>query len=149
MPELDLLDADVLDALVPGGTFTPKLVATTSNPTVTYSKQTGVWRRVGSIVTVYVRVDWSSISGGAGDLRIAGLSTLPDALSDPAFILHGRLAGVGLPGDRFGFYGSLSLPEVALVAWGEGVGTAMIQVSNAGSTGSIIVTGSYFTDDAY
>jgi hypothetical protein len=55
------------------GTWTPTLVGTTTNPTVTYSLQRGIYTKVGRIVTVSVYMGWSALSGGSGNIAFGGL----------------------------------------------------------------------------
>jgi hypothetical protein len=54
------------------GTFTPTFLAT-SNPTVTYSIQSGHYTKIGRMVHVSVRLATNGVSGGSGTLRIGGL----------------------------------------------------------------------------
>ena len=61
------------DTFYETNSFTPTIVASTSNPTVGYSVQYGRYTRVGNLVTVQIKIDISSISGGSGQLRIGGL----------------------------------------------------------------------------
>ena len=55
------------------GTFTPTYTASSSNPTVTYSIQTGVYVKVGKLVHIQGRIRINSVSGGSGTLFISGL----------------------------------------------------------------------------
>jgi hypothetical protein len=55
------------------GTFTPTLVGTTTDPTVTYSLQRGLYTKVGRIVTVTVLVSWTAFSGGSGNVALGNL----------------------------------------------------------------------------
>ena len=61
------------DTFYETNSFTPTIVASTSNPTVGYSVQYGRYTRIGNLVTVQIKIDISSISGGSGQLRIGGL----------------------------------------------------------------------------
>ena len=58
------------------GTWTPTFTGGSSNPTVSYSAQSGSYTKVGRIVTVQVYVQSSAFSGGSGDLKISGLPFL-------------------------------------------------------------------------
>lgn len=44
--------------------------ATTTNPTITYSTQTGVYTRVGRVVHYHIGLTMTSVSGGSGSLFI-------------------------------------------------------------------------------
>ena len=56
------------------GTFTPVIEGSTGNPTLTYAAQTGVYTRVGRVVTVNCAVQPSVVSvAGSGNLQISGL----------------------------------------------------------------------------
>jgi hypothetical protein len=52
------------------GTFTPTLIGLTTNPTVTYGLQRGVYTKVGRTVTISVYMTWSAISGGSGSIAV-------------------------------------------------------------------------------
>lgn len=61
------------------GTWTPIYGGVTSNPTVTYTSQTGAtYTKIGRIVYITGRIRTSAASGGSGNLTIEGL---PFALS--------------------------------------------------------------------
>ena len=55
------------------GTFTPTLGGSTTNPTVTYAIQSGVYTKIGNLVTAIVVVGTSANTGGAGSIQIKGL----------------------------------------------------------------------------
>lgn len=55
------------------GTFTPTLGGSTTNPTVTYAIQSGVYTKIGNLVTATVVVGTSANTGGAGSMQIKGL----------------------------------------------------------------------------
>jgi len=65
-------DANTLDDYEEG-TWTPTLVQTITNPTVTYTQQLGRYTKVGNIVNVIGRIGWTANSGGSGFFGIAGL----------------------------------------------------------------------------
>ena len=54
------------------GTFTPVLIGSSSNPTTNGAQAQAKYVKVGSTVHVTARLYWSSISGGSGDLQVAG-----------------------------------------------------------------------------
>jgi hypothetical protein len=55
------------------GTFTPTLVGTTTDPTVTYGLQRGTYTKVGRMVSVTVFMSWSAFSGGSGNVAFGNL----------------------------------------------------------------------------
>jgi hypothetical protein len=54
------------------GTWTP-VYQGSSNPTVTYSKQVGLYVKMGDIVHIQGRIRTNATSGGSGTLRLGGL----------------------------------------------------------------------------
>jgi hypothetical protein len=67
----DTASANALDDYEEG-TWTPTIIATTTNPTVGYSVQYGRYTKIGNIVTVQLKIDLSSFSGGSGGINIGG-----------------------------------------------------------------------------
>lgn len=56
------------------GSWTPTLTATTTPPSaITYTTQLGHWWRIGQLVTIGLHLQTSAITGGSGNVRIAGL----------------------------------------------------------------------------
>ena len=54
------------------GTWTPAFLGA-SNPSVTYSIQTGHYTKIGQMVYVNMRIATNGVSGGSGTVRIGGL----------------------------------------------------------------------------
>src|SRR5690606_6040241 len=103
------------------------LGATTADPTVTYSQQQGAWARVGPLVFVLARVDWTNISGGSGDVRIRGLAALPAPSMSIGQILHGSAVGVAFGTGRTAIYARFpSANQLQVVSYGSNVGTQTI-----------------------
>jgi hypothetical protein len=75
------------------GTYTPVITASSSDPTVTYTRQRGKYVRVGNVVTISVDLIWSAISGGSGDVRLslpfAGESSVGASGAGPIAVLDG------------------------------------------------------------
>jgi len=66
------------------GTFTPYFIGTTTNPTITYTEQSGRYIKVGRLVYVSIRIVVNSVSGGSGNVKIKGLpynvtGSIPDS----------------------------------------------------------------------
>lgn len=55
------------------GTWTPTLVGSGANPTVTYAVRDGLYTKIGNIVYINVRIQVSAFSGGADRILISGL----------------------------------------------------------------------------
>lgn len=128
------------------GTFTPTLGANTADPTVTYGQQQGVWARVGPLVFVFVRVDWTAISGGSGAVRIRGLDALPTPDMSFTQILLGRATGVDFGAGRSALYAAFPSAGVLQVAsYGSAIGTETISMTHLTSNGSLIFQGVYVT----
>lgn len=70
-------DANTLDDYEEG-TWTPAFTGSTTNPTVTYTKQEGRYVKVGKMVLVQFDLRWSSKSGGSGTVYISGLPFTSD-----------------------------------------------------------------------
>jgi len=64
-------DANTLDDYEEG-TFTPTIVATTTNPTITYGRQDGRYVKIGMFVYASGSMVVNSISGGSGNLAFGG-----------------------------------------------------------------------------
>jgi len=75
------------------GTYTPVITASSSDPTVAYTRQRGKYVRVGNVVTISVDLIWSAISGGSGDVRLslpfAGESSVGASGAGPIAVLDG------------------------------------------------------------
>tara|TARA_R110002096_G_scaffold95098_2_gene213447 strand:- start:523 stop:1356 length:834 start_codon:yes stop_codon:yes gene_type:complete len=55
------------------GTFTPTYTGSTSNPTITYDMQYGIYVKVGRLCHVVCRIRTDATSGGSGNLLLSGL----------------------------------------------------------------------------
>ena len=137
-----------LDLLTPDGTFTPTLGAVDGNPTVTYGTRQGAWARVGPLVFVLVRVDWTAISGGSGAVRIRGLAALPTPNTSVTHTLPGRATGVDFGTGRSAIFATFaSAGELQVASYGSGVNLLSITMTNLGSNGSFLFQGVYLTTD--
>lgn len=128
------------------GTFTPTLGGNDADPSVTYGQQQGVWSRVGPLVFVSVRVDWTAVSGGSGAVRILGLDALPTPDMSFTQILLGRATGVDFGTGRSALYASFpSADRLQVASYGSGVGTQTISMTHLTSNGSLLFQGVYVT----
>ena len=105
------------------GTWTPTIAGSGTNPTATYSHQTGKYVKVGNMVTVWCFLTLSSKSGGSGTAYVGGLpftqADADDQLANSSVLLD------YLAGDRR----QVSLQGVQNV-------TYFVLIKDGGSTGS-------------
>lgn len=64
------------------GTFSPLYLGSTTDPTVTYTNQSGFYTKIGNVVYITANMQWSTFSGGSGILFIGNL---PFAASSSSF----------------------------------------------------------------
>jgi hypothetical protein len=104
-------DANTLDDYEEG-TWTPTFTGSVSNPTVTYSTQTGSYTKVGRQVTCTGRVSISSASGGSGQVQVAGLPFANAGAQLGFFAMQGSTSSVLISAyidgavTNFRFYGN-------------------------------------------
>ena len=55
------------------GTFTPTFTGSTTNPTVTYAAQSGIYTKIGRQVTCSIEIGTTANTGGVGIIRVSGL----------------------------------------------------------------------------
>ena len=67
------------------GTWTPAWFGTTTNPTITYSEQTGLYIKIGKMVYFSFRIVTSASTGGVGNLSMSGLPFLAANVNTPGF----------------------------------------------------------------
>jgi hypothetical protein len=107
-------DANTLDDYEEG-TWTPSVIGSSTNPTISYSSRTGRYTKIGRIVYCEFDVNISSESGGTGDVYIGGLpftktSDAPGFAGDMSMIRGGRttaLGGVSATRVAFAFAGTI------------------------------------------
>ena len=126
-------------------TFTPSIIGTTEDGSVTYSTVNGNYTKIGRVVHFEIFIAWSA-GLGVGDLRVAGLPfviynpagtytfpafTIADA--NVSLTLNTILAAEGQPGTT----------EIALVEIPLGGGARASVAYDA--AGSLVISGTYFT----
>jgi hypothetical protein len=128
------------------GTWTPTLVGTTTNPTVTYGLQRALYTRIGRVVTVTCYMTWSAFSGGSGNVAVGSL---------PFTVESGTGAyGGGAISGFDGFTLSASRTSVAIqpqpgttyatpTCFGSAVSTQYITVGSVAASGLISFTLTY------
>jgi len=65
------------------GTWTPSFTGSTTDPTVVYGEQVGLYTKIGNIVYFALRLSTTTAVGGSGDLRISGLPFTTAATNNP------------------------------------------------------------------
>jgi hypothetical protein len=84
-------DANTLDDYEEG-TWTPTIVASSSNPSVTYSIQAGYYTKIGRQVFIQGIVELTARTGGSGQARISGLPfTISNATQGATVGLVGQM----------------------------------------------------------
>ena len=71
------------------GVWTPTYTGSTSNPTITYDIQYGIYVKVGRLCQAVLRIRTDAVSGGSGNLRIGGLPF--SAFSAPTSSMSGGI----------------------------------------------------------
>lgn len=123
------------------GTFTPNLTGTSGTTTITYTVQTGYYVKVGRMVTVFIRLAWSSLSGGSGNLRITNLPFTGATDSDEC----GGSVGLALGFSTAPVQNQVDSSSTVLFFF-TNTANANSTVAQCGSTGNLHTTTSYTTD---
>ena len=127
------------------GTYTPVFTASSSNPTVTYSRQRGKYVRVGNVVTISVDLIWDAISGGSGDVQLslpfAGESSVGASGAGPIAVLD----GVTFAASRTfcNVQPQASVLYATLPQAGSGVSTSNTTVAQLSASGRLVLSCTY------
>jgi hypothetical protein len=130
------------------GTWTPTLVGTTTNPTVTYSLQRGVYTKVGRLVTVTVYMGWSAFSGGSGNVGFGGLPfTIEGSVGAGSSGAVGYFDGFTLSAGRtsVGIFAAPNTSYCLPTCFGSAVSTQYIPVGSVAASGTLAYQMTYFT----
>jgi hypothetical protein len=119
-------DANTLDDYEEG-TWTPDLRGTSANPTATYTKQQGLYTKIGNQVTASFDIRWSALSGGTGGLF---LGSLP-------FTANLAYSGGSLAELSNGFTYSAGYTQVT-VETGSGTATVYLLMRGSGSASTTL-----------
>ena len=117
------------------GTWTPTLLAATTNPTVTYTSGTaGAYTKIGNTVHVFGRVNTTSVSGGSGNVLIGGLPFATDGTYRNA----GAIGYVSQVTNSSGYTTTGLNPDAGassmrLVQSGSGIGGATVSIGSIGN----------------
>jgi hypothetical protein len=121
------------------GTFTPTLAGSSTNfSSVTYAVQSGFYVKVGDLVHVDIYLQTSSVSGGSGDLLIAGLPFA--ALASSAYNNTGDSIGfnIGFAGTYVESYVPQGTSTVAFLTAGSGAPWAGLSTANWGTSTALM-----------
>ena len=130
------------------GTWTPTLVGTTTNPTVTYGLQRGIYTKVGRVVIVTVYMSWSAFTGGSGNVGFGSLPfTIEGAVGAGSAGAVGQFDGFTLSVARtsVGIYASPNTTYCTPTCFGSGVSTQFIPVGDVAAAGSVMFQITYST----
>jgi len=129
------------------GTFTPTLVGTTTNPTVTYGLQRGGYTKIGRIVTVTVHISWTDFSGGSGNVAFGNLPfAIEGAIAAGSAGAVGRFEGFTLASLRtsVGIYAAPSTSYCTPTCSGSAVSNQYIPVTSVAASGIVSYQMTYF-----
>ena len=136
-------DANTLDDYEEG-TFTPTLQGSSTNPTVTYSIQTGSYTKVGNTVTVFIRLQTTAVTGGSGGVRISGLPFATNSTYRNGGAI-GYVSNVtfGAGYTQVGLYTNPNNAFLTFTVSGTGIGATEPQMSAIGAGLDITTTYTY------
>ena len=127
------------------GTFTPTLLAATTNPTVTYTSGTvGAYTKIGNTVHVFIRVNTTLVSGGSGEALIGNLPLAVNNTYRNAGAV-GYISGLTLGSGftQFGLSPTAGSSSIRLVQSGSGVGAQIISIGSVANIFDITLTHTY------
>ena len=124
------------------GAWTPTVTASSSNPTITYSRQRGRYTKVGRIVTLECDMIWSAFAGGSGNVQVSGAPfTIDSSVGTGGAAAISVMEGfVFVAGRTFGgLYASPGSTDMLVQCLGSGVSTEPIGVASMNAAGGRIV----------
>jgi hypothetical protein len=137
-------DANTLDDYEEG-TWTPTIRASSTNPTVSYSVQAGVYIKIGRQVTVYGRIQTASISGGSGNAWIGGLPFSATGVSSGLSVGYISNVTYGSGYTQLGLYLNSSEPtNFSFSRSGTGISADNLPIANLGSASDVTFSATYF-----
>jgi hypothetical protein len=128
------------------GTWTPTLLGSSSNPTVTYGLQRGLYTKVGRLVTITCNLGWSAYSGGSGNAYVGNfpfsIEGATGAYGGAAISAADNITYVASR-DNLGLFLLSGTTSARLQCFGSGATTQTIVTSSVGSTGQLVFSASY------
>jgi hypothetical protein len=129
------------------GAWTPTITASTTNPTITYTRQRGRYTKIGRIVTLECDMIYSAFSGGSGNVQVSGAPfTIDGSVGTGGAGAISVMEGfVFVAGRTFGgLYASPGSTDMLVQCLGSGVSTEPIGVASMNpASGRIVFTLSY------
>lgn len=117
------------------GTWTPVFGGSTTQGAVSYTVQQGRYYKIGKLVYLYARVDFSAASGGAGYFVITGLPYYPDPNTQNFMCAPNNVAGANAMWDVYG----------SVIYLRNTSGLSALTYSNISTTTYITISGCYKT----
>ena len=135
------------------GTWTPTLLAAASNPTVSYSIQTGYYTKVGRSVTVTCWMNTASVSGGSGGMLVGPLPFAVSSNSNGYSSTQNEYIGLQMPATSNSIFTRTNPAAVALSFEFQDMRAGVVNAAGGGaSIGAcanvtrLICVHTYFTD---
>lgn len=133
--------------LVETGTWTPVITGSTSNPTVTYTIQDGVYTRIGRVVFYSFLIRINTISGGSGNVRVSLPSTAASgggalSMTCSSYHINVDLPGSNIVGFRFSAISGAAYGQFSIDY--DNSTPAALDISALGSNKSLGASGFYF-----
>ena len=127
------------------GSWTATLLGASSNPTVGYVIQTCFYTKVGSVVSLFIRLQINSISSGGGVALIAGMPFAHNTGRAGGAV--GYASGVNLDSgfSQFGFSGDVNASTIRFVQSGDNVGAQVVNIDQIGASTDVLFTYTYST----
>lgn len=130
------------------GTFTPIYEASSSNPTVTYDIQAGHYTKIGNVCHCIIRIRTDAVSGGSGNLRLAGLpfaakSAASSAMSGGITVNRADSFTTNTPANGLITGGAQYIEFYTDAAWGTQVTTS--NLTNSANSNQLILSVVYQT----
>jgi len=134
------------------GTWTPTLLASSSNPAVQYSSQTGHYTKVGASVTVTCYMQTTSVSGGSGAMLVGSLPFAVSGTKGYAAAQH-EYIGIQMPSNANSIFTRTNPSATALTFEFQDMRAGVVNAARSGiligacaATTRLIATYTYFTD---
>ena len=132
---------------VASGSFTPTLKGSSSNPTLTYTTQTGEYTRVGNVVFLTVLITTNSISvagTGSAYIDVSGIGINSNASSTKRYMFAHRGVTYSHPASVTYVQGEMTAASTIYLSGAGSGASGDIDVSAIGNGDSIFLTGFYF-----
>jgi hypothetical protein len=125
------------------GTWTPVVTGVATNPSVTYTTQTGKYTKIGNVVHFFATLAWSAFSGGSGALKVSLPFTAAATIFNPNVTL---LRNVNIADTAYNviFEPTGGSATGIFIEVFDNAGSAQTQISAFGATSSITINGHFY-----